>query len=128
MKGITDAVSSSALGPYYVGVAVANAVKSVNTSCKGYTKEFADEVAKVKQSENKRENAFMQNYFGKRPPGTWESLSCDQLSQIRLCQGYDAAQKAGDCKTAFGLKSEAEELFSQSVFSKTSRTSNSGPF
>ena len=127
-QGIEDAFFDTAMGPYYVAMAVANYVESINASCKVNPKKLAKETQKIKEWANQRENTFMKNVYGQRPSRTWESLSCDQLSQINLCQSLDPSQQTEVCKNAAELKANAEESYSQSFFSKPGKTFNPGQF
>ena len=116
------------MGPYYIAMAVASLVESINASCNRYPREFIKEAQRIKELAHQRENTFMQTVYIQRPAGTWESLSCDELSQIRLCQSFDPFMKTADCKRADAFKVKAEETFFQSYFSKPGRESNPGQF
>lgn len=121
MEGITEAINISVAAPAYIALAAVHFVESVNTTCKGYSKEFFDEVNKFKKMMDREEVGYMRQLYGTIASNTWESLSCDQVSQISFCQSYS---QVGFCSSALNLQNQSEKNFSQSIFSNSEKSNS----
>lgn len=128
LEGFNREFSSAVLGPVFWGLAIASLVQKTNDSCKGYTSEFRSEVDRIRQDTREREQAFMNSIFGETvAPGTWESLTCDQIGLIDFCYSFGQNTKTALCSDASALQAMAEQEFSRSLFYKPSQPEGNRP-
>lgn len=119
IEGITDAIANSVLGPAMLALAAADFLEKYVSSCKGNTHELREEIKKANSRALDRERSFMKSRF-KEPisEGTWESLTCAQIRQIKFCRSIQQVFRPPFCSEALRQLAAAETNFQSSVYSK----------